>query len=139
MYTTPTEVIRFTGVKPTDFRGLNNDNDQLNSLIEEWITQAESLINSYCHRTFTEDFDYYGAISNICLRLVANMVALAQARKDTPITKYNDWNIQAWISSDIFTEDLKKDLEPFKIDKSNNSDKIDIVAITGKPLDKTLW
>ena len=59
------------------------------------------------------------------------MVALAQARKDTPVIKVNDWTIKT-VGSDIFTEDLKDDLAPFVHErKSYKSDKIDFFAITG--------
>ena len=46
------------------------------------------------------------------------------------IIKVNDWKIST-VSSDIFTEDLKRDLEPYKKESSNKSDKIDFFAITG--------
>ena len=138
MYTTPAEVIRFTGVKYTDFRGLKDEND-LCDLISTWITQADSLIDSYCNQSFNSDFKYFDAVSNISLRLVANIIALAQSRKDTPVIKHNDWSIQAWLSSDVFTDDLKNDLKPFKLDHSTSSDRIDIVAITGKPIEFTKW
>ena len=138
MYTTPTEVIRFTGVKPTDFRGVTDETD-LNDLINDWILHADNLINSYCHRTFDTDYEYYPAISNICLRLTANIIALAQSRKDTPVIRHDNWSIQAWISSDVFTDDLKNDLEQIVVEKSNVSDRVDLVAITGETIDKTLW
>jgi hypothetical protein len=130
-YTTPEDVIQFTGVKPENFRGLNKDDTtKLNTIMTNWIQQAEGLINSYCHTTFSTENVNYAAVSNVCLRLVANMVALAEARKDTPIVKYNDWSI-GWLSSNIFSNDLKNDLEPFVLDRSSKSDSIDFFAITG--------
>lgn len=56
------------------------------------------------------------------------MVAFAIARRDTPVIKVDDWNIQM-LSSEIFSHDLKEDLQPFKIDKSNNSRKIDFLQL----------
>ena len=66
-----------------------------------------------------------------CLRLTANMVALAQARKDTPVIQVKEWNVQT-VSSNIFSNDLKRDLTPFVHErKSYKGDEIDFFVITG--------
>lgn len=126
------DVIQFTGVKPKTFRFEKDDTNGLSRLLEKWIRQSESLICTYCNYDFDkQEEDIPEAVQNVCLRLTANMVALAQARKDTPLIKVNDWSIQT-VSSDIFTEDLKDDLTPFAHErKSYKSDKIDFFAITG--------
>ena len=58
------------------------------------------------------------------------MVSLAIQRRDNPIIKVNDWTIQQ-VSSDIFTDDLKADLEPFVNDGGNRPGLIGVLAITG--------
>ena len=58
------------------------------------------------------------------------MCTLAIQRRDTPIIKVNDWNIQT-VPSDIFTDDLKEDLRPFVKDAGNDYSKIGFFAITG--------
>ena len=71
------------------------------------------------------------AVVNVCLRLTANMVALAQARKDTPVIQVKEWNVQT-VSSNIFSNDLKRDLTPFVHErKSYKGDEIDFFVITG--------
>lgn len=126
------EIIEFTGVKPKTFRLEKDDTEGLNLILEKWIKQSQSLICSYCNFNFHEIEDEIpGAVQNVCLRLTANMVALAQARKDTPVVKVNDWSIQT-VSSDIFTDDLKDDLAPWVHErKSYKSDKVEFFAITG--------
>lgn len=129
MWITIDEVKTFTGINPKHLNFNDNEVSKLNEIIEKWISQSMSLIKAYTHNKFTnvEDME---AVQNICLRLTANMVALAIERRDTPRTKVTDWKIYI-SSSDVFTNDLKADLEPYCIDYSNKSDKIDIFAITG--------
>lgn len=127
-YCTPSEVKTLTGIKPQHLRLEKEDDAGLTTILTGWIGQCKSLIDSHCHTNFDDSTPL--AVSNVCLRMAANMVAFAQARKDTPLVKVNDWKIQI-TSSEIFTQDLKDDLEPFVVDKSNKSDKIDFFAITG--------
>ncbi|MDO5841703.1 MAG: hypothetical protein Q4Q24_00345 [Methanobrevibacter ruminantium] len=132
MWVNADEIIEFTGVKPKTFRLEKDDTNGLSVLLEKWIGQSESLICSYCNYDFNKEEDEVPpAVQNVCLRLTANMVALAQARKDTPVVKVNDWSIQT-VGSDVFTDDLKDDLAPWVCErKSYKSDKIEFLAITG--------
>lgn len=125
------EVIEFTGLKPSMLKLQSNDEEKLHEIIEAWTKQSEDLIKSYCNNDFKKEVPL--AVKNVCLRLTANMVTQAIARRDTPITKVNDWNIST-VGSRIFTNDLKEDLEPFKIDISHTSDKIEFFAITGSDI-----
>ena len=125
------DVIEFTGVKPQTFRFEKGDDASLETLLEKWILQAEGLIISYCNYDFNDLEEIPPAVVNVCLRLTANMVALAQARKDTPVVQVKDWTVQT-ISSNIFSNDLKRDLAPFVREaKSHKSDRIDFFVITG--------
>lgn len=128
-YCTAQEVRTFTGATPETFRLKKDDTTGLNNIIISWISQSESIIDSYCNTTWPGEVP--GLVQNVCLRLAANMVALAVARRDTPLIKVNDWTIRI-SSSDIFTQDLKDDLKPFVVDKSYKSDAIDIFTITGE-------
>lgn len=132
MMVTVDKVKDFTGIKPKHLKLDAEDDSKLDEILTDWISQSEDLIKSYTHNKFSED-DAPKAVQNVCLRLTANMVALAIERRDTPRTKVNDWKIQV-SSSDIFTSDLKEDLEPFVLDYSNKSDKLDIFAITGEDI-----
>lgn len=122
-YCTVDDVEKMSGVKPGKMGSKYKDDEKaFNNLIEEWISQAESLINSYCKRNWHDQVDEHGeiipvkvpaAVKNVCIRLVSNMIAFSYARKDNPIKKVNDYSMTIF-SSEIFTDDLKQDLKPFK-------------------------
>ena len=129
LWITTTNIINFHGLKPKQF-GLEKTNETgLVNILTDWIQQCQSLIETYIHRTYTSA-TVPGAVRNVLLRLVSNMCTLAIQRRDSPIIKVNDWNITT-ISSDIFSDDLKKDLAPFIKDSSNEPNSIGILAITG--------
>lgn len=130
LWITTSSVINFHGLKPKQFNLDKDDTTGLNNMLSDWIRQCQSLIETYTHRTYTPE-TVIGAVQNILLRLVSNMVTLAIQRRDTPIIKVNDWTIQT-VPSDIFTDDLKEDLKPFIKDSSNDYSKIGFFAITGK-------
>lgn len=131
MWLTVDEVKTFTGINPQHLKLEAGDETKLNEILKDWISQSESLIKSYTHNQFPDGID--DAVKSVCLRLTANMVALAIERRDTPRTKVNDWKIQV-SSAEIFEQPLKEDLAPYVIDHSNVSDKIDIFAITGEDI-----
>lgn len=123
------EVIDFHGLKPMNLGYDKDDTETLCETITEWISHSEDLIKSYTNNDFADETP--GAVKNVCLRLTSNMITLAIQKRDSPIIKVNDWTIQS-VSSDIFTDDLKKDLKPFIIEKSTTSDTVTFFAITGE-------
>ena len=133
MWITVDDVIHFHGLKPQHLNLAKDDTTTLNTIITDWISQSESLIKTYCHIKSIDDADVSDAMKNVCLRLTSNMVSLAIQKRDNPIIKVNDWTIQG-LSSEIFTDDLKADLEPFVNDASTDPGKLGILAITGEDL-----
>ena len=129
LWITTTNVINFQSLKPQQFGLQKTDTTSLNNLLSTWIVQCQDLINTYCHREYTSVTAPL-AVQNVLLRLVSNMVTLSIQRRDSPIIKVNDWNVQT-LSSDIFSDDLKDDLKPFIKDSSNDYSKIGFFAITG--------
>ena len=123
------EVKQFTGVQPKHLKLSSDDDDKLDETLEKWICQSMDLIKSYTNNKFKNN-EIPESVKNVCLRLTANMVALAIERRDTPRTIVTDWSTRV-SSSKIFTEDLKEDLTPFIIEKSYKSDKVSFYAITG--------
>ena len=130
LWITTNSIINFHGLKPKQFNLDKTDETGLHNMLCDWIRQCQSLIETYTHRTY-EDSTVSPAVQNSLLRLVSNMCTLAIQRRDTPIIKVNDWNIQT-VPSDIFTDDLKEDLRPFVKDSSNDDAKIGFFAITGE-------
>ena len=121
-YCTVDDVKNMSGVKPERLGSqFKNDEGAFDELIEEWITQAEGLINSYTKRNWypvvengtTTVIPIPNAVKNVCIRLVANIIAFRYARKENPIKKVNDYSMTIF-TSEIFTDDLKEDLKPFK-------------------------
>ena len=130
MWISVDNVIAFHGLKPQHLNLDKTDNTGLESIVSDWILQAEDLINIYTNRHYTDE-TVRPAVQNICLRLTSNMVKLAIQNRDTSIIKVNDWTIQT-VPSDIFTDDLKMDLKPFIKDSSNEPGSIGVYAITGE-------
>ena len=133
LWITTNSIINFHGLKPKQFNLDKDDETGLNNMLCDWIRQCQSLIETYVHRTYTPA-NVAGAVQNVLLRLVSNMVTLAIQRRDSLIIKVNDWTI-ATVPSDIFTDDLKEDLKPFIKDASNDYGKIGFFAITGQEED----
>ena len=128
------QVIHFSGLKPQHLNLDKTDDYTLHSILADWIKQAQSLILSYCHIRTLNCLAVSDAMKNVCLRLTANMVALSIARRDTPITQPNDWTVQI-LSSEIFTKDLKADLEPYvNASVTGKSDKITVFTVTGEDI-----
>ena len=134
MWISVDDVIAFHGLKPKHLNLEKDDDEKLAEIVSEWISQCEDLINTYTNRHYTDE-NVKPAVKNVCLRLTSNMASLAIQKRDSPIIKVNDWTIQN-VPSDIFTDDLKKDLQPFIKDSSNDSNSIGVLAITGG---RKLW
>lgn len=129
LWITTTNIINFQSLKPQQFGLQKTDTTGLEGLLTTWIVQCQDLINTYTHRQYTST-SVPPAVQNVLLRLVSNMVTLSIQRRDSPIIKVNDWNIQT-LSSDIFTDDLKEDLSLYVKDSHNDYTKIGFFAITG--------
>lgn len=109
-YCTVKDVTKISGIRPKNL-GYKDKEEEFEQLITEWISQSESLINSYCHKKWEEETPE--AIKNICARLTSNIIAFHLSRGENPIKKVNDYTTKIY-SSEVFTDDLKQDLKPFK-------------------------
>lgn len=135
MWISVENVTDFTGLKPQHLKLDKTDTQRLEEIVTEWILQSQSLIKEYTHNyKSTSDEDIPDAVKNVCLRLTSNMVALSVARRDTPITQPNDWTVTI-LSSEIFSSDLKEDLEPFvKQAVTGKSDKVFVYTVSGEDI-----
>lgn len=130
MWISVDDVINFHGLKPKHLNLEKDDTEKLETIVSDWISQSEDLINTYTNRQYTDE-NVRDAVRNVCLRLTSNMVSLAIQKRDSPIVKVNDWTIQN-VPSNIFTDDLREDLRPFVKDSSTEPDSIGVLAITGR-------
>jgi hypothetical protein len=130
MWITVNNVTDFTGLKPQHLKLDKTDTTKLTQIVEDWILQSQDLIKSYTHNNFTDE-TVPDAVRNVCLRLTSNMVALAMARRDTPITQPNDWTVTI-LSSEIFSDDLKDDLDAYVNQAvTGKSDKVYVFTVKG--------
>ena len=134
MWISVEDVKAFHGLKPQHLNLDKTDDTGLDTIVSDWIIQAQDLINTYTNRNYSDD-NVRPAVKNVCLRLTSNMVGLAIQKRDSPIIKVNDWTIQS-VPSDIFTDELKMDLKPFIKDASSEPNSIGVYAITGEDV---LW
>lgn len=114
-YCSVEDVKILSGIKPKHL-GLKDDESKFNDIINEWIEDAEDYIDSYCKRTWKsegEEITVPLVVKSVATRLVSNIIAFHFARKDNPIRKVNDYTTQIF-SSEIFTDDLRQDLKPFR-------------------------
>ena len=109
-YCSVNDVKSMSGIRPKSMGFKDNESD-FETLIEDWIKQSEGLIDSYCNKTWENEVPE--AVRNVCTRLVSNMIAFHLSRGDNPIKKVNDYTSKIY-SSEIFTDDLRQDLKPFK-------------------------
>ncbi|MGI6565617.1 hypothetical protein [Methanosphaera sp.] len=127
-YCTIDEVKRITGIKPTHFGFEKTDTIGLDNLINQWIEQATTIIDEYCNRTFET---IPGGVGIACVQIVANIITNAEARKNSPLVKVNDWTVRT-VPSEIFTTPIKELLTPYtKADEIHDNAMIDILTITG--------
>lgn len=129
LWINPSDVITTYGFKPKQFNLEKTDDNGLTEMVTTWIIQGQSLIENYVHRPYTSS-TVSPAVQNVLGRIVSNMATFVVQRRDTPIIKVNDWNIQT-VPSKIFSDDEKEDLKPFIKDSSNDYGKIGFFAITG--------
>ena len=132
MWISVDNVTDFTGLKPQHLKLDKTDTNRLEEIVSEWIEQSESLIRSYTHNFEDhDDTDIPDSVKNVCLRLTSNMVALSMAGRDTPITQPNDWTVTI-LSSEIFSDDLKDDLEAYvKQAVTGKSDNVTVYTVSG--------
>ena len=52
-------------------------------------------------------------IKNVCIRLVSNIIAFHFKRRDDPVRKVNEYSVKVF-ESDVFTDELKQDLKPYR-------------------------
>lgn len=123
-YCTVEDVLKVTKANPKNF-GFKKDDPaherKLHDLINDWIMQSEAHINAYCKRDWynrtingqTIPVGVPGVVKNVCIRLTANIMAFAYYRQDLPIKNVEDLTVKV-NSSEIFTDDLKEDLKPYR-------------------------
>lgn len=115
MYSSVDELKAYSGVLPQDFgledeEGGDTAEEKLDSLLEGWLLQVKNFIDQDRGRDY--DADTPPGISNISLRMAANIIAQAQMRRESPVVTVENFNIKL-VYDRIFTTDIKEDLSRF--------------------------
>lgn len=122
-YSTPQDVILFTGIKPVDF-DLEDDlgtdvghltaDEKLVEMLSGWLVGIKSYIDQNRNRDYAQDVlsgtltEVPPGIHNIAMRAAANMVAISQLRRETSVQRVD---IATRLKSDeVWTQALKDDL-----------------------------
>lgn len=124
-YSTPKEVIEYTGIQPESLN-LQSDPGKLLVILEKWLKQIASIIHghqkmNYLELVATGDIEEVPAgIHNIAMRMAANMVAQAVLRRETPIVRIDDFAVKM-VSDAILTKDIREDLKELPHNKKGLS------------------
>lgn len=124
MYCSIEDVTNLTGVKSKQwFKNSDNPEEELQKLLEDWITLASDAIDKYCNRQFpslSETTTPPGTVRLACSLMVSNLMAFAQTRRDTPIIKHNDWNVD-FLKVEFMDDNIREMLEEYRVSKVNSS------------------
>lgn len=133
VYCNVEDVIFLTGLKPKQwFKNAENPEAEMNKTITHWIELASDAIDKYCNTTFTkltETTEPPGTVRLACSIMVSNLIAFAQTRRDTPIIKHDNWNVD-FLKVDFMNDDVRDMLEEYRVSKVNSS-KIDLFTVYG--------
>jgi hypothetical protein len=88
---------------------------ELEDLVRAWLVEAKDLIDQDRNRDYHQEVaqgvrsQIPPGIHNIAKRIVANMLALAILRRETPVVKIDDFSIRM-VEDQILTRAIKQDL-----------------------------
>ena len=134
-YSTPEDVIQYTGIQPGDLNLEDDDPegedpktaaDKRTALLEKWLKQITSLIHGHQKMNYLELVDNEeleevpAGIHNIAMRMAANMVGQAVLRRETPIVKIDDFAVKM-VSDAVMTKDIRTDLKELPHNKEGLS------------------
>ena len=111
MYCTAKQVKDFTGHKASDFE--LNDPGVFDAKIEEWIEDAQGLINADRNRTFdpdVADVQYAGLLRGITIRIVANIMGKALQLRTSPVEKIDEFTARL-VDTSVIDDGIKADLK----------------------------
>lgn len=111
MYCTAKQVKEFTGHEASDFK--MDDPGAFDAKVEEWIEDAEGLIDGDRNRTFdpdVADVQYAGLLRGITLRIMANIMGKALQLRTSPIEKLDDFTARI-VDTSVLDDGIKADLK----------------------------
>jgi len=103
-----------TGIKTGDFEfaGTEDQADALDKLLENWIEKVASHIYIRISRTVDVTDGEFLAIQDVLVRTVANLVAVAQQQRTSPVVQIDSFAVNILNTGEV-TKELDNELEPF--------------------------
>lgn len=118
---TSKDVQDLTGTSTNDFNFANTDDPEaaLKKLLENWIERIASHIYIRIERTVSPDDGEFLAIQDVLVRTVANLVAIAQQQRSSPVVQIDSFAVNILNTSEV-TKNLDEELKPFINYKKKN-------------------
>ena len=112
---TADDIRNLTGIKTGDFEFANEEDQEqaLNNLLEDWISKIVSHIYVRIGRKVNVEDEEFLAVQDVLVRTVANLVAVAQQQRTSPVVQIDSFAINILNTSEV-TKSLDAELEPFK-------------------------
>lgn len=111
---TAKDIRDLTGIIPSDFnfQDVDDEGKALDELLENWIERIASHIYVRIDRMVSIEDGEFLAIQDVLIRTVANLVAIAQQQRSSPVIQINNFAINILNTSEV-TKELEKELKPF--------------------------
>lgn len=111
---TAQDIKDLTGITASDFNFVNEEDQEeaLNKLLEKWIERIASHIYVRIDRTVSVEDGEFLAIQDVLIRTVANLVAIAQQQRSSPVIQIDNFAVNILNTAEV-TENLDKELKPF--------------------------
>ena len=120
---TAQDIKDLTGISASDFNFVNEEDQEeaLSKLLEKWIERIASHIYVRIERKVSIEDGEFLAIQDVLIRTVANLVAIAQQQRSSPVIQIDSFAVNILNTSEV-TKNLEEELEPFirykKVNKS---------------------
>lgn len=111
---TPKDIRDLTGIKDSDYSFTSDDDPKelLNEILSTWINRIASHIHVRINRKVSKDDGDYLAIQDVLTRTVANVVAISQQQRSSPVVQINNFAVNILNTSEV-TDKLDDELKPF--------------------------
>lgn len=111
---TADDIRNLTGINASDFlfTDVEDENKALDELLEGWIKRIASHIYVRIERKVDVEDEEFLAIQDVLVRTVANLVAVAQQQRTSPVVQIDNFAINILNTSEV-TKELDKELKPF--------------------------
>lgn len=131
---TAQDIKDLTGITASDFNFVNEDDQEkaLNKLLEKWIERIASHIYVRIDRTVSVEDGEFLAIQDVLIRTVANLVAIAQQQRSSPVIQIDNFAVNILNTAEV-VKDLDRELKPFiKYKQGGTSGWVSVFSSLGK-------